>query len=72
MLGAVSCRLMMPYPVWSLTHLVHLSDLTICGSRVNEVMSQLLQSSAAPVLPASLQMLRLDSLEALRFQSVPR
>ena len=66
----VSCSLMAPYPAWSLAHLVHLEDFTLCDDWGEEVMSQLLQYSAVPVLPASLRTLRQDNLETIGCESV--
>jgi len=57
----VPCSLTTPYPAWSLAHLIHLEDFTLWDDWGGEVMIQLLQSSAVPVLPASLRTLCQDA-----------
>ena len=70
--SAVSCSRMMPHPAWSLAHLVLLEVFSIQGDLADDVMCELLQSSAVPVLPASLKLLHQYSREGIECDSVLR
>ena len=52
--------------------MVHLKFFTLRGKAAGEVMSQLLQSSAVPVLPASLKMLEQKSPAMIGLDTVLR
>ena len=56
------CRHVNP-PSWSLRHLTRLTELTLSGDEDGEVMVDLMRSRPAPVLPASLRVLRQDNVE---------
>ncbi len=72
MFRAVSCSLTEPAPALSLVHLLHLEELTLRGV-AEDIMNDLLESTAVPVLPASLQTLRLQNQDGRGdLQLVPR
>lgn len=67
----VHCRRNFPRS-WSLAHLSGLTELTLRGESAHAVVSALLRSHAAAVLPASLLMWRQQNPGALRFSAEGR
>ncbi len=53
-------------PRWNLIHLARLAELTLSGDKTGEVVLELLRSRPAPVLPASLRVLRQDDVEDIK------
>ena len=63
------CRSSAP---WSVAHLTRLTELSLRGECGFRVMRELLESPAAPVLPATLRTLRLVSHDSLCFSAEER
>ena len=53
-------------------HLTRLTELRLSGDAAGAVMLELLRSGPAPILPASLRVLCLDSPEDIVFSKEPR